>query len=401
MENAIKTLKRGERRKTRIESVFEFLLYFFVFFPYIAFTDTSTDLQLYCLVAATLFVGYRILKNKLAIPNESLYLIAAAGVAALIALTDLNFGALRGLANYLSLAIICLAVYNCIRFYGLNEKYCKIFILIWFFVGAVQLFIKKDFLSFLLASSRTTDGRGVFGLANEPSFYGITMSFAMLVAVHFKKRRQLYMCLAAIQVVLFAQSAMGIIVMCIILVMCFMGEIKITKRTLCIILIGLIIAILITAGYCVLFPEKRISQLIIKLFTGKILEDASVSLRLSAIIDSFRTFFSNYGLPSGFGERIMSGFGAILVELGVFALPIIFVVCKSVTYVFKYKKLRIVNFILFFAIMLTAIQLAHPMIAFCVGMGMENEKRKRAVYCRNLMNCTKNNFNAERKTVRQ
>lgn len=370
---------KKNKRKTCGEAILEFLLYFFVFFPYVTFVKTQTDLQMYCLVISFLCVIYYFVQSRLFINKKFIWLLAMLTVAILIMLvTGINFNAFRSLANYCSITFISIATFNIIKKFELNEKYCKFFIWVWFIVGLVQITVNRNFLSFLLSQGRTTEGRGVFGLANEPSFYGIIMSLALLVVLNFKKKKWLYAFLITVQVVFFAQSMMGIIALAIVLIIyLFNGVIRFRGKSLIVLLVTIFLSCVIMMVYTNMFPYHRLSKIIVQFFNGTLLSDESVLLRMSAITDSFNTFFANLGMPNGFGNRIMSGFGAPLVELGIFAIPIIFVVCSSVANVSKCKRFYRVRFILFFVLMLFAIQLAHPMVAFLVGFGMQIDRKKR------------------------
>lgn len=369
---SVNNLKQANKGKSKMITLFEFLLYLFTFFPYTIIFNSSTDLQIYCLLIAFMSISIFVVRNTIKLNTDSLVLFFVLCVASVLSLkSGVRFEALRSLANYCSLFFISMAFYNFIERYGFNEKYCKIFICIWFIVGATQVFINKNFMSFSLSQARTTEGRGVFGLANEPSFYGITMALMLLVVEKFRTNKRRYFVIVVVQVMLFAQSATGIIAMIIILIMLLLGNVKINIKTVLRILILIAIMLLGIYLYYLLYPEKRLSRLILAFLEGKILTDVSVYDRMAAIIDSFTVFITNHGIPNGFKSRIMSGFGAVLAELGIFGIPLIIVVCKSVVKGFKYKRFQVINAILFFLLMLMAIQLAHPLIAMVVGIGMQ------------------------------
>ncbi len=306
--------------------------------------------------------------------------LLVAMVAGLVMIFDkISFSALRGVVNYLSIAIISLFSYNYLLKKEFPEKAIKTFILLWLFVGAVQMLINKEFLSFLLAEARTTANRGVYALANEPSFYGITMVFFLFLAKDFSTQKIIYMAICFVQIVLLSQSAFAILCAGIFLMMYIIGEVHPLSKQLQffgLILVGLIIFYFALLAF---WPQSRIIHLIKSFFRGTLFDDVSVNLRLQAIIDSIDIAVNNFFLPNGYNERIMSGYGAVLVELGVFGIPLILIVTKCVCSVFRNKKCLILNGICFTLIMLGAIQLAHPMIAFIMGYGMKKKRVKNNV----------------------
>lgn len=361
----------NSKAKRRKYPIAEFLIFFFAFFPYITVIPLPTDIQLYCLIFSFIFCIYLRAKNRLKL-NDSLYIILFTAILACIIglISGFDMDSLRGVANYLSLAFISIAFYNLFLTNGLPEKYCKIFIWIWFFVGAIQFLFDSHFLSAIVSNARTTEERGVFGLASEPSFYGITMSLTLFLIKDFKTRKYFYILLVSLQTILFAQSMMGIVFLLTILIMIFLGDVKKSAKN-----IGkiLLVCLLLLFAVMVLLMEdsgQRVAVLIRMIFNGTLFEDLSVIERWDSIIYSFKTFYNNCFMPSGFSSRIMSGFGGIFVELGIFGIPLVVTMCISVTKTFRLRGFKWAIFILFFMLMLMAIQPAHPLVACIIGYGL-------------------------------
>lgn len=378
----LKKLEMQNKKKQGIGlRILGFLLYFLAFFPYLTPIDTGTDLQLYCLIAALLVILFFIISNELILNRSTLVLLMTVFLAIAVgAISGFSFTVLRGIANYFSIAFIAIAVYNYEKRYDFDEKYVKAFIWIWFFVGAIQTLTRTEFFDLLIASARTSAGRGVYGLANEPSFYGLTMALILILVKDFTKNKLLYVALCIIQTIIFAQSAMGIIAVAIVLFMYYLGEVKKTPNSFGFLFAFIVAAIIAIVALVLLFPEKRAVKLLIMLFNGSIFEDVSFFERFSAIAISFERFLGNYCLPGGFNERLMSGFGAVLAELGILGIPMICVVSFAVGKSFKYKKSAALIAVLFFIFMLSAIQLAHPLVAVIVGKSLaKNEKEKRSI----------------------
>ncbi len=275
------------------------------------------------------------------------------------------FYAIRSLAGYLTIAVYPFVFYYILRYqYDLFEIFLKISTFIYLFVGLVQMFFYKDFMSFLMNRMSTSEDRGVNSLAVEPTFYGIVCLFLILIFLTLNiKNKYKYIFLLLLQIIFLAQSSMTILFLIIfgIYYTIFKFDLKVA------LLNGFFIFALITTTYYLDFEviqNIRMLNLIDKSIEYGILiylVDASISDRLSAIYFSVKGFFDNYLLPNGFGSysvyldnelqnndifvwvsqgsRIMSYYGSILFELGFIGLiiPIVYsyIILKAYRYELK------------------------------------------------------------------
>jgi len=340
-------------------------------FPFIViFPLLDTDLQPNALVFCLLLFVYLISQKKISFDKSQLVLLFTMfGAIVVIPINDSIAEAIRSMSNYISISIISIISFYFFKKYGMNESIIKVCILIWFFVGAVQSFINPVFLTSLLRVARTSETRGVTSLSAEPSFYAVVLFFFLFFVKDFSKHKIFFFILIVLQVLFFAQAALGALLLFLFFAMYFLGDMSSKKQFL----FFTIIVILGIIGYIffdlieALFWGNRIWSLLNRFFAGDILLDQSVYDRYYAIVDSILGMINNSFLPHGFRDRIMSGFGAVFYELGFMGFPLICVICMAIANCFDRKKIPIM--ILAFLFLLMAIQLAHPMLALIIGYG--------------------------------
>src|SRR5690606_31338058 len=93
----------------------------------------------------------------------------------------------------------------------------------------IQMYVKIDFLYFLVAGARTSVGRGVPNLTSEPSFYGFMIIFALLFVLDFNKSKNIYILNLLIQLFLFAQSSVGILYLGIFILIVIVKHLRVIK----------------------------------------------------------------------------------------------------------------------------------------------------------------------------
>lgn len=104
--------------------------------------------------------------------------------------------------------------------------------------------------------------------------------------------------------------------------------------------------------------------------------DQSVVIRLDAIFNAILDSFHNYFMPLGYELRIGSGLGAVLHELGIFGIAVLFYVPFLLSHVFKKKPTRVASFIVIFFMLFSNTQLANPLMLFVIGVNMYYAHRK-------------------------
>ena len=390
-----------------------YVFYFFVFFSYIQILPIPlpipTDTQPYALLIS-IFI-FLVVKNK-KMPIETAILIFPFLFSILLLfISKFNFTSIRSISNYASLFFISFATYNILRIQkGFSGSFLKKVIYIWFIVGFIQTFFYSDFLVSLLSRGLGTagsGGRGVLGLSPEPTFYGITCIFLLLLT-YFNfdiNKNKLLIVLLIIQILIFAKSSMAalfLVVFATYYVLIYFFNLK-KLFVFSVIISGFAISYkLLTFFDLFSFKQTRMYKLAILFIESPsliILEDEGSYDRFFHILYSFAGFFQNYFLPHGFtlsvedknsilpqygeniswsseGARIMSGYGAALFELGFVGLLIPLSLNLSLYKFYKNDFKKFLLFSLFLnTILLTAIPLALPIIGFLIGYLLYYEKQ--------------------------
>ena len=103
---------------------------------------------------------------------------------------------------------------SCDKIHKLHKRFVKIVLFsVWvnFFVGAVQVFISRDFFKFLVVV-RSSLERGVTGLTPEPSMYGITLILLgiLIYCMNLEKRqKKILSCFTCISAFVFFSVCLG------------------------------------------------------------------------------------------------------------------------------------------------------------------------------------------------
>jgi hypothetical protein len=328
-------------------------------------------------------------------------------------LGDTNFNAVRSLIAYLNVPVLLISLVIALKnLNGLPFRVILFTILVWCFVGLIHKYLDPTFLDFLKnRANEAIGGRGVNSLAPEPSFYGLVclfLSFLLVFHPDFRRRHWIYVILLLLQIVFLAVSSITIIYIIGYITLKTLVELRLKSAlllTFCLILfiynvenIFLLVDNLFNSGL-----DFRLLRLASKLLTSPelLLElDGSINDRFFSIYFSIKGFLNNYGFPNGLNsfriyreyassvdglgqlswwtsthhDRINSGLGAPLFELGVFGLVYPFIIYKSVIYRFgKSIKDGIVFTILLTFIMLNAVPISFSyfalFIAYCVHYG--------------------------------
>ena len=341
-----------------------YLLLVSAFFPYIQIIPLGSDTQPNTFLCACLFVffhGIRKLNKELSI----LFLLALISLI-LLPFSGINFGTFRSVFNYMSLFIVTFAAY-----YGLKEingipfKLYRAVVVIWLIVGLIQLLIFPDFLSFLLprgeVSVNLESGRGVISLAPEPTHYGLICILLGLIGqinFGFTKQSKIIYCLLLFQIFIVSRSSLAIlIVVSAFFIFSFLSVLRYRKYRQKAIFGLFVFVALSVIGYANLpdnFADLRIGKLLMLFLENPsmiLLADASVNERFVHLYFPIRGFIHDYGIPHGYSAfddwykecmkipeinalvlpysesnnstRIQSGWGAILFEMGFFALLLI------------------------------------------------------------------------------
>jgi len=247
-------------------------------------------------------------------------------------------------------------------------------------------------------------GRGVLGLAPEPTFYGITCLFLLLIVIFMNhKRKHILGLLLIMQIVLFAKSSMAVLFLILLFAYYILFRLSF-KNILRVIIIVFLVITLTSLLLNYYFQGSRLmtlGNLILKDPKQLIIKDPSANDRYHHILFSFLGSAENYFMPHGYSEwsnyldsvmpryenvwyalnrtRIMSGYGSALFEIGIIALIIPWAITLSLYKLYMNDKRSFLIYAMFLnSMLITAIPLAFPLIGFVIGyvsyMGSRSDK---------------------------
>ncbi len=364
------------------------LILFFTLFPYIGINFFPSDIQPYALL---LGVIYLLRKNKISLLREHYFLIIPIAIAFLGLFFDFSNPILwtRSFTGYVSFMIFSITFYNISNNYNFPILQFKRIVYIWVFFALMQLILDKSFGSFLVANFRVGGGRGILSLAPEPAYLGIIGFYLSIISYSYLNEKKLFY--LSLLLIILSQSLFSILVASLYFLPILLKKVKVVTF--------LIIIFLIIISYNEIFLTDRllkISSILIKNPTTFYYLDASSSDRIFHLLKSFQGFIDNFGIPNGYNfwrdyaiseynnsdfiflttGRIMSTYGSMLFELGIFAFPLIFFIIK------KSKKIGFIDnkltFIAFNFSLLFAVPLALPILPLILHLKYFNiEKEKR------------------------
>ena len=334
-----------------------------VLFPFISPVPTPFDTQPYALLAALVLIAAAVYSGQMKLP----LLLWLLGVPALYAIGLLwqhglpNLAGLRAVSGYLSIFAIAAATY--IWAHHLKIGLFAFAVYTWLAVALIQLFIYRDFGKWILPRFEPDRGsyRGVASLAAEPSHYSVVCLFFLLLnelfysyRLYSKKQYLILMAILFFQMLMsFSGTGFVLIVSFISLKLTIMVVTRVSSKSLFRAFVTLLFVFTLTSlvlrnGY--VGSTRAVSLVRIALDNPTLLlRDQSIRsrtdhLRLS-MVGFYRSQGTGFGLaswtpnlvalnsgstlvrfPTPGGERILSGWGTALFELGVFGLGLIIVV---------------------------------------------------------------------------
>ncbi|XPV81658.1 MAG: hypothetical protein ACNI22_13905 [Halarcobacter sp.] len=349
------------------------------------------DTSPYALIISTYI--FILIKNK-SLPYHSYILLFGSFFAFLIIfITHIELLSIRSFLGYFSLFIISSSTYFVLKKNnGFNYKLFIFFVYLWFFVGLVQLFIDESFMTFLLDRYRSGGGRGVTGLAPEPTYYGTVALFIFFISVIINYRVKLIFFISLIEVVFLSKSSTAIL---LVLVLIFIyGILNLKFKTIILYIVGAISFYFFIIDYLYLFQGNRFYGVLRGILEDPLYlmtRDESVSERLFHVFFAYKGFFDNYGLPNGFTSfklyltenlpiyypytelikptrTIMSGIGGIFFELGFMGFIYIFFFFLLIKQAEKNFTKAMFLFLYLMIILNTSVPLTFPYIGFVIGI---------------------------------
>lgn len=379
------------------------LFYLSVLFPYINVFPFYVDIQPNALVISCV---YLLINNKKILSSIKKdfaldYFLFFITLLIPIVYFDFSFNAVRAIVVYMSFIIVPICGYYILKDERkIREGMIKKAIMVWLFVGLVQNFIKSDFLSFLLIRMSTGGDRGVTSLATEPTNYGYVCLFFIVFCLMFKSEKGKYILISLFQLIFLARSTTAILLLFIGIVIIVIYKYYKSLYFLFAIFISIFLIIGLFYLVTTFLPDSRMATLLIKILDNPyktITTDGSVNQRLGHIIFAIKGSLDNFLIPRGYsafgdysrsvyiagysdvafvvGNRILSGLGGTIFELGIFSLIVIFQIKNKVSYTIQGKMGKAIG-LWVVIIMFMAISISMPLLHFLLSIGVYNKYKE-------------------------
>ena len=181
------------------------------------------------------------------------------------------------------------------------------------------------------------------------------------------------------QIVFIAQSSVSILYVILLFLLIMISEFSLVNAKIWVkyIFMALVSVVLLKLMFTFL-PESRVAHIYLDFVNNGFIDsifngnDRSIQQRVDAITNSFYYFYKNYGMPGYFMSndfeitgRFMSGYGAMLYELGVLGIIAIISIFNIIRT--SYTKSGVAYALAITVVMFSAVQLAQPLFAFLVG----------------------------------
>lgn len=370
---------------------FTLLLLFFLCFPYVTPISFGTDVQPWGLIFSTILLMLILLKGYRVKILLLLLLIPIITSILLFPLSDRPFSAFRSVCGYVSIGVIPIVFHYLLKInYEKTIFILKFATIAYMLVGLIQAFVDINFMSFVLNRLQGGSGRGVNSLSPEPTFYGLICLFLLLtISALEMTHKKIYIFLLLFQIIFLSISSMTILLL-VVFGFFFLLFSTSPKN----ILLGSLGCILIFYVIKISSIDNRAINLATQLFSNPeiLLIDGSINSRLAHIVFSLTGFFENYGISNGlaafqfhyisemlghdiffhqgkvYPSRIMSFYGSILFELGIFGIliPIVYSLIIFEAYKDNVKHFLILMFSIN-AIMFTAIPMSFSLVGMYFG----------------------------------
>ncbi len=224
--------------------------------------------------------------------------------------SEISFFEVRDLFHYFSILLIAWASYKFLLWSdGIPYKIFRNVVFIWLGVGLIQFFVYPSFLSFTVTEMRSNQlmGRGITGLATEPTHYATIMGLFLVIYLlnGFYKKGWFLGFLLIFQIIVLARSAtvVGVLALsfCILLVI---NLFFLSLRRLLSILMLFALLVVVGTGVRYALRDARIFRLMdVSLSSPKRLieYDFSVNERVRHAVLPIVSLFDNKLLPGKFG----------------------------------------------------------------------------------------------------
>lgn len=379
------------------------LFFVFCLFPYLRIMPFNLDAQPNALILSLPII---ILFGRKKIPIEIGLLVFASIVALiLLILTNPTPLGLRTFANYASLSLISYATYVALCYCkGISYTLFRFCVYVWFAFGFIQTFFISTFGNFLIyrgaVPAYMLHGRGVSALAVEPTYYGMICIFLIILNYlnfrDLKYYKQLNI-LLLIQLLLSKSTTVFLFLVLSFMIYCLFRSLR-SRKGITLLFTGLISLVAfdyIFKTYLV-NVDSRLTNALKVLYDnpqGFLLMDYSVNNRFMHAFFPIKGFFDDWGMPHGMARfndylvplsqdpkwgyllpydyhrefRINSAISGALYDLGVFAIPILWVFYKCLKGLTKNGYNGLLCGIILFCMMLNNMPFSQAILPFIFG----------------------------------
>jgi hypothetical protein len=381
---------------------------FLVLFPYLKFPFVNFDTSPYALVLFSIILLSFLIKGRFLIPKYFILILIPTLLSILlffVNLKEIDLLVYRSIVGYLSVFLISLGTYFLFKSnfeYDFTLRFITYVLYLWIAVGILQVLVDPHLFTFFINRSTSSEARGVTSLAVEPAYFGTHILFIYLLIWYLHKLKgsktpKIIFLLVTASIIILSQSMTSILVMLMVFFFLFQSS----WRASDIFKFISTLVVFFSLGTYLLssFGENGLrsvylAQQILSSPEKILLVDGSVNVRVMHPVIAIYSSYSNYFIPFGYssflyaftefstefpglihpytvyltGNRIFSGFGQAIFELGIFSLC--YPLC---VYLFLRKALftRISSLMLtlaMFIILITPITFNYPVFGFFIGL---------------------------------
>lgn len=363
------------------------LLIFFICFPYIQIIPTSSYNQPYYILLAVILIVSNIKKmgfvKKTSFKIGFLFFLTGLCSFIINCYPYTVFQDYKNLLTYFSFFIMPVAAFYLCRHHKLLLiKFLKISIISWFIVGFIQVFINREFLTFLLGSFSSElivgfgGGRGISSLAPEPTHFAFHI-ILLGIALYSLEKNKWYLILTIIQALLLAKSSSALLV----ITLGYILYLLLHTRRFGLVFFFITFFLFTQFASLISFIEQffyedssRILNLIIRILQDPYLvfyADYSLNVRIGGMLVTFQTIFNDFFMPHSISQQSWtnvsiellqknrwllglsesqspSGIGSVIFQIGFLFFPYLIVFVKSIYKVVKKDKSNIFAYVVLF-----------------------------------------------------
>ncbi len=400
----INTLRFSNPFNYTINEVLGYFLIFFSLIPWVNFGTNYMDSQPWPLLFGLLFL-FTSFRTKILHKDVLIFLLPLFALISWLFFSKniLDFIALRAFISYLTISVCLLGFLIFLRKYEFPWKLVIFINIIYLVVGLLQLYYPNLVASIVIQRGIGLGGRGVTGLAPEPTFFAIYLffiSFIYLAQSNFKTdKRILYLVTANVLAIIFLAKSASVLLFVILSV----PFLLITRMSLKSLIYLTLVIIFITPIFFNILEESRIMTLFILLseegLWTLIFQDASVNDRLANVVYPLHGFYINNFLPSGFhsftqmhsyltdfyqgffnygsgSTSILSYVGAFLYELGFLGLLFLIFIFFRMQ---DGSTSRLFDTLLLFILLNSSVPPSFPLIPLLFAIFILSSERKLAL----------------------